>query len=210
MVYRMSRTDFEVRCGEDSWKRGDYDARRGLAEVVETPLFGHEWRAAEARESVSRLCAEQVEFTGALRIEWQGSILEPDTSFYFAPNLHSGHGDDEVCRPESGHRPPALVVEINRSSNPARAAEKRRDYFDLGVREVRTWRPGEGASIYRRGDDGYPETAEESAEVPGVTLADLEELRAAARPGERAPRRPVIVRRIRERRPRRGRTSPSR
>ena len=87
MVYRMSRTDFDVRCDEDFWKRGDYDARRGLAEVVETPLLGHEWRGVEVTALVLAVCGARVRGTGALRIEWRGSILEPDASFYFAPHL---------------------------------------------------------------------------------------------------------------------------
>ena len=82
-VYRMSRTDFDLRCDEEFWKRGDYDARRGLAEVVETPLLGHEWRAAETALLVDGICGVGFRPTGALKIEWRGSILEPDASFYF-------------------------------------------------------------------------------------------------------------------------------
>jgi len=199
MVYRMSRTDFEVRCDEDFWKRGDYDARRGLAEVVETPLLGHEWRGAEVTALVLLVCGERVGPTGALRMEWGGSILEPDESFYFEPSSDLGYSDDENCRPELGHRPPALVVEINRSSSPARAAEKRQDYFDMGVREVWTWRPKDGATICRRSADGSPSAAPESAVVRGVTREDLEELWSDPR-SEAAGRRAAIVRRVRRRR----------
>ena len=199
MVYRMSRTDFEVRCDEDFWKRGDYDARRGVAEVVETPLLGHEWRGVETSIFVSLVCGERVQGTGALRIEWRGSILEPDASFYFAPLSGLGYSDDENCRPELGHRPPALAVEINRSSSPARAAEKRGDYFDMGVREVWTWRPKDGATIYRRAVDGSPSSVPGSAVVPGVTRGDLEELWSDPR-GEAPARRAVMVRRVSGRR----------
>ena len=195
VAYRMSRTDFEVRCDEDFWKRGDYDARRGLAEVVETPLLGHEWRGVETSIFVSLVCGGRVQGTGALRIEWRGSILEPDASFYFAPLSDIGYTDDENCRPELGHRPPALAVEINRSSSPARAAEKRGDYFDMGVREVWTWRPKEGATIYRRSADGSPSSVPESAVVPGVSREDLEELWSDPR-SEAPARRAVIVRRV--------------
>ena len=199
VAYRMSRTDFEVRCDEDFWKRGDYDARRGLAEVVESPLLGHEWRGGEATLFVGFVCGAEVAPTGALRIEWRGSILEPDASFYFAPLSDLGYADDENCRPELGHRPPALAVEINRSSSPARAAEKRGDYFDMGVREVWTWRPKEGATIYRRSADGSPSSVPESAVVPGVRREDLEELWSDPR-SEAPARRAVIVRRVRGRR----------
>ena len=65
MVYRMSRTDFDVRCDEDFWKRGDYDARRGLAEVVETPLLGHEWRGREVTALVLLVCGERARDRGA-------------------------------------------------------------------------------------------------------------------------------------------------
>ena len=200
VVYRMSRTDFEVRCDEDFWKRGDYDARRGLAEVVEIPLLGHEWRGVEATILVSLVCGARVRGTGALRIEWRGSILEPDASFYFAPHLGGGNGDDENCRPELGHRPPALVVEINRSTGLARAAEKRGDYFDMGVREVWTWRPKEGAAIYRRADGGPPRSASSSAVVPGLTREDLALLWEAHAPEETFRRRAEIASRVRRRR----------
>ena len=200
MVYRMSRTDFDVRCDEDFWKRGDYDARRGLAEVVETPLLGHEWRGFEATMLVGLVCGDRVRGTGALRIEWRGSILEPDASFYFAPLSDPGYTDDENCRPELGHRPPALVVEVNRSSSPARAAEKRGDYFDMGVREVWTWRPKDGATIYRRSADGSPSSFPESAVVPGVKRQDLDELWTEAPWSETPRRRSAVVRRVRRRR----------
>ena len=200
MVYRMSRTDFDVRCDEDFWKRGDYDARRGLAEVVETPLLGHEWRGFEATMLVGLVCGDRVRGTGALRIEWRGSILEPDASFYFAPLSDPGYTDDENCRPELGHRPPALVVEVNRSSSPARAAEKRGDYFDMGVREVWTWRPKDGATIYRRSPDGLLSSFSESAVVPGVKREDLDELWTEAPWSETPRRRSAVVRRVRRRR----------
>ena len=198
-AYRMSRTDFDARCEEEFWKRGDYDARRGLAEVVETPLLGHEWRGVETTALVGLVRGEEVGPTGALRMEWRGSILEPDASFYFAPLSDLGYSDDENCRPELGHRPPALAVEINRSSSPARAAEKRGDYFDMGVREVWTWRPKDGAAIYRRAADGSPSSVPGSAVVPGVSQEDLEELWSDPR-SEAPARRAVIVRRVRGRR----------
>ena len=200
MVYRMSRTDFDVRCDEDIWKRGDYDARRGLAEVVETPLLGHEWRGVEVTALVLAVCGARVRGTGALRIEWRGSILEPDASFYFAPHLGGGNGDDENCRPELGHRPPALVVEINRSTGPARAAEKRGDYFDMGVREVWTWRPKEGAAIYRRAEGGPPLSASSSVVVPGLVRGDLALLWEDHAPEETFRRRAEVASRVRSRR----------
>ena len=196
----MSRTDFDVRCDEDFWKRGDYDARRGLAEVVEAPLLGREWRAFEVAALVLAVCGDRVRGTGALRIEWRGSILEPDASFYFAPLSDLGYTDDENCRPELGHRPPGLVVEINRSSSPARAAEKRGDYFDMGVREVWTWRPKDGATIYRRSPDGLLSSFSESAVVPGVKREDLDELWTEAPWSETPRRRSAVVRRVRGRR----------
>ena len=199
-AYRMRRTDFDARCDEEFWKRGDYDARRGLAEVVETPLLGHGWRGVETTALVGLVCGEEVAPTGALRIEWRGSILEPDASFYFAPLSDLGYTDDENCRPELGHRPPALAVEINRSSSPARAAEKRGDYFDMGVEEVWTWRPKDGARIYRRAAAGSPSSVPESAVVPGVTRDDLDELWADGPWSETLRRRSAIVRRIRRRR----------
>ena len=200
MVYRMSRTDFDVRCDEDFWKRGDYDARRGLAEVVETPLLGHEWRGIEVTALVLAVFGDRVRGTGALRIEWRGSILEPDASFYFAPHLGGGHGDDENCRPELGHRPPALVVEINRSTGPARAAEKRGDYFDMGVREVWTWRPKDGAAIYRRAEGGPPLSAAASVVAPGITREDLARLWEDHAPEETFRRRVEVASRVRRRR----------
>ena len=200
MVYRMSRTDFDVRCDEDFWKRGDYDARRGLAEVVETPLLGHEWRGREVTALVLLVCGESARATGAIRIEWGGSILEPDESFYFEPFYDLGYSEDENCRPELGHRPPALVVEINRSSSPARAAEKRQDYFDLGVREVWTWRPKDGATIYRPFAGGPPRPSAESKVVPGVTREDLDELWAEVPWSETPGVRAAVVRRVGERR----------
>ena len=200
MVYRMSRTDFDVRCDEDFWKRGDYDARRGLAEVVETPLLGHEWRSVEVTALVLAVCGDRVRGTGALRIEWRGSILEPDASFYFAPHLGGGNGDDENCRPELGHRPPALVVEINRSTGPARAAEKRSDYFDMGVREVWAWRPKDGAAIYRRPEGGPPRSAAASVVVPGLVRGDLALLWEDHAPEETFHRRAEVASRVRGRR----------
>ena len=199
-VYRMSRTDFDVRCDEEFWKRGDYDARRGLAEVVETPLLGHEWRAAETALLVDGICGVGFRPTGALKIEWRGSILEPDASFYFGPLSDPGYSEDENCRPEFGHRPPALVVEINRSSSPARAAEKRQDYFDMGVREVWTWRPKDGATIYRPSAGGPPRPSAESGILPGVMREDLDELWAEVQWSETPRVRAAVVRRVGERR----------
>ena len=198
--YRMNRTDFDLRCDEEFWKRGDYDARRGLAEVVETPLLGHEWRAAETILLVDGIGGVGVRPTGALKIEWRGSILEPDESFYFGPFSDIGYSDDENCQPELGHRPPALVVEINRSSSPARAAEKQQDYFDLGVREVWTWRPRDGAVIYRPSAEGPPRPSAESGILPGVVREDLDELWAEVPWSETPGVRSAVVRRVRERR----------
>ena len=223
-VRKMSRVEFDRLSEERHWPRGDYDARRGLAEVVAEPTLPHESRAGGAARFVDRLCGERAVLTGALRIEWRGSVLEPDASFYFAPGPErggaptgapTGAGDepglepaaralvapgfDEACCPEEGHAPPPLVVEINRCSSPARAAEKRADYLEMGVQEIWTWRPRDGASIYRRGADGEAETVGESGVLPGVTREDLEELRAPADWGDTGRRCAAVVRTVRER-----------
>ena len=223
-VRRMSRPEFDRLAEERHWPRGDYDARRGVAEVV-APILRHEWRVGEAHRFVHRLCGERAILTGALRIEWRGSVLEPDASFYFVgpaggPRLRAGlewvpgvnfapaveptvepvsspgFGADEACRPEEGHVPPPLVVEINRSSSPVRAAEKRADYLEMGVPEIWTWRPRDGATICRRGRDGAEEMVRESGVLPGVSREDLEELWADAEWGESGRRCSAIVRRI--------------
>ena len=217
-VRRMSRVEFDRLAEERHWPRGDYDARRGLAEVVAEPTLAHEWRADETRVFVRALLRERVILTGALRIEWRGSVLEPDASFYFtscveyaadAPEDEPGlepaaeavvaPGFAEACRPEEGHAPPPLVVEINRSSSPARAAEKRADYLEMGVQEIWTWRPRVGATIYRRGKDGGAEVVPESGAIPGVTREDLEELWADAGWDETARQCAAVIRRVLER-----------
>ena len=231
-VRKMSRVEFDRLSEERHWPRGDYDARRGLAEVVAEPTLPHESRAGGAARFVDRLCGERAVLTGALRIEWRGSVLEPDASFYFAPSPERGGarrvgptggptgapigagdepglepapgalvapGFEEACRPEEGDAPPPLVVEINRSSSPARAAEKRADYFEMGVQEIWTWRPRDGASIYRRGKDDRAETVGESGVLPGVTREDLEELWAPADWGDTGRQCAAVVRMVRER-----------
>ena len=223
-VRQMSRVEFDRLSEERHWPRGDYDARRGLAEVVAEPLPGHEGRVVEAGMFVRALCGERAVPTGALRIEWRGSVLEPDGSFYFVapgggPRLRAGlewtpdprlvpavepiaspgYGADEACCPEKGHEPPALVVEVNRTSNPVRAAEKRADYLEMGVREIWAWRPRDGATIYRRGEDGEAETVPESGVLPGVTREALEELWADAEWGESGRQCAAVVRRVLER-----------
>ena len=216
-VRKMSRPEFDRLAEERHWPRGDYDARRGVAEVV-APILRHEWRVGEAHRFVHRLCGERVILTGALRIEWRGSVPEPDSSFCFLPRRDaSGAGSEdwpglepapravvapgfeEACGPEDGHAPLPLLVEINRCSSPARAAEKRADTLEMGVQEIWTWRPREDATIYRRGGDGAEETVRESGVLPGVSREDLEELRAEAEWGESGRRCSAIVRRILER-----------
>ena len=216
-VRRRSRPEFDRLAGERHWPRGDYDARRGVAEVV-APILRHEWRVGEAHRFVHRLCGERVILTGALRIEWCGSVLEPDASFYFAscveradgapedeprlepaPRAVVAPGFTEACCPEDGHAPPPLLVEINRCSSPARAAEKRADYLEMGVQEIWTWRPRDGAAIHRRGGDEAEETVRDSGVLPGVSREDLEELWAEAEWGESGRRCSAIVRRILER-----------
>ena len=217
-VRQMSRVEFDRLSEERHWPRGDYDARRGLAEVVAEPTAPHEWRAGQVDVFVSGLVGERMSLMGALRIEWRGSVLEPDACFYFTPRLApagSPRGDEpglepaveavvapgfeEACRPEEGHAAPPLVVEINRCSSPARAAEKRADYLEMGVQEIWTWRPRDGATIYRRGEDGEEETVRESGVLPGVSREDLEELWAGAEWHERARQCAAVVRLVRER-----------
>ena len=215
-VRRMSRVQFDRLSEERHWPRGDYDARRGVAEVVAEPTFAHEWRAGEVGFFVFALLGERVVPAGAIRIEWRGSVMEPDASFYFlasgaGPGSESclepgveaaaapGFGADDSCRPEQGQAPPPLVVEINRSSSPARAAEKRRDYLEMGVQEIWVWRPRGGASIYRRGEGGRAETVPESRMLPGVTREDLEALWTEAAWGESGRQRAAVIRRVRER-----------
>ena len=216
-VRKMSRVQFDRLSEERHWPRGDYDARRGVAEVVAEGMPAHERRAVRADLFVDALLGERVEPARSLRIEWRGSVLEPDGSFYFfaaddgpddEPGLEPaieavvapGFGDEEACQPEKGHAPPPLVVEINRSSSPVRAAEKRGDYLDMGVQEIWVWRPRDGASIYRRGTDGRPERVPESGVIPGVTGDDLAVLWAHAEWGETARPRKAAVRRVRARR----------
>ena len=215
-VRKMSRVQFDRLSEERHWPRGDYDARRGVAEFVAEPTPAHEWRGWEMGMFLRALLGERVAPAGALTIEWRGSVLEPDSSFYFVapgadPGFESGlepaaeavfapdYGEDEPCRPERGHAPPPLVVEINRSSSPARAAEKRRDYLEMGVQEIWVWRPSDGASIYRRGRNGEARAAPESGVLPGVTCEDLEELWANARWGVTGRQCAAVVRRVRER-----------
>ena len=216
-VRKMSRAEFDRLAEERRWPRGDYDARRGVAEVVARPLLRHERRRGEAGLFVGALVGDRVQLAGSLRIEWQGSVLEPDASFYFFagdggpdddPGLEPameavvapGFGEDEACRPEKGHAPPPLAVEINRSSSPARAAEKRGDYLEMGVQEIWDWRPGDGASIYRRGLAGRVDRVPESGVVPGVTREDLEALWTQVEWGESGRQREAVIRRVRERR----------
>ena len=227
-VRKMSRVEFDRLSEERHWPRGDYDARCGLAEVVAEPLPGHEGRIGEAVRLVDRLCGERAVLTGALRIEWQGSVLEPDASFYFVapgggPRLRAGlewrpgvalasaveptvelaaspgYGAEEACRPEEGHLPPPLIVEIHRTSNPVRAAEKRADYLEMGVQEIWTWRPRAGATIYRRGEDGGAQPVRESGVLPGVTREDLEDLWADAEWGESGRQCAAVLRQVLER-----------
>ena len=217
-VRKMSRVEFDRLSEERHWPRGDYDARRGLAEVVAEPSLPHELRAGRVDLFLYELLGERVVLTRALRIEWRGSVLEPDASFYFlpgpaaspagpddeprlepAPRAVVAPGFAEVCCPEEGHAPPPLLVEINRSSNPARAAEKRADYFEMGVQEIWTWRPRDRATIYRRGKDGETEIVPESGILPGVTRADLEALWVDTEWGGSGRRPAAVARRVLER-----------
>lgn len=194
---RMTRAEFDRRASRFAWPRGDYDARRGLAEVVAEPMLGRDSRARLAYDLVRAVCGDRAYGAGALRIEWRGSVLEPDESFYFFdPGVELGFGFDEACCPERGHRPPPLVVEIDRSSPPARAAEKRGDYFDSGVREVWAWTPAGGAAIHRRRPGAEAESVPASEVVPGVHREDLEELWAAADWVAQGERRSSVARRV--------------
>ena len=201
-VRRMTRAEFDRSASRFAWPRGDYDARRGLAEVVAEPMLGHDSRARLAYDLVRTVCGARAYGAGALRIEWRGSVLEPDESFYFFdPGVELGFGFDEACRPERGHLPPPLVVEIDRNSPPARAAEKRGDYFDLGVREIWAWTPTGGAAIYRRRSGARAESVAESPipeskVVPGVHREDLEELWAAGDWVAQGERRSSVARRV--------------
>lgn len=197
-VRRMTRARFDRLAGEFAWPRGDYDARRGLAEVVAEPLMAHEGRAERALLLLRDLFGDRMESAGALRIEWRGSVLEPDKAFYFdLPPDGPGFPWEAPCRPELGHLPPPLVVEIDRSAHPARAAEKRGDYFEMGVREVWVWTPNRGAALYCPGADGGIESVSASGVVPGLTRGDLEELWGGGKWGEGAKRRVRVARRIR-------------
>ena len=217
-VRRMSRVEFDRLAEERHWPRGDYDARRGLAEVVAEPTLPHELRAGQVDVFLHDLLGERVVLTGALRVEWRGSVLEPDSSFYFlhrrdasdagseggpglepAPRAVVAPGFREACCPEDGHAPPPLLVEINRSSSPARAAEKRADYLEMGVQEIWTWRPRDGATIYRRGKDGGAEIVPESGVLPGVARADLEALWSDTEWGGSGRQAAAVVRRVLER-----------
>lgn len=164
-------------------------------------MFGHESRGRQAYDLVADLAGARVRPAGSLRIEWRGSVLEPDECFYFGdpPAADSeapfGFGEDEACAPERGHAPPGLVVEINRSSRPARAAEKRGGYFEIGVEEVWARTPENGARIYRlRPDSTTGAACEKSAAVPGVPRADLDWMRAASRWSDRRRRREETAR----------------
>ena len=84
-------------------------------------------------------------------------------------------------------------------NSPARAAEKRGDYLEMGVQEVWDWRPRDGASIYRRGNDGRPEAVPESAVIPGVTREDLDALWTSPEWVESGRQRAAVIRRVRER-----------
>ena len=215
-VRKMSRVQFDRLSEERHWPRGDYDARRGVAEVVAEPLLAHERRGWDLGMFLYALVGERVAPAGALTIEWRGSVLEPDASFYFLPaNDEPGdepvlepaaeavfapdYIEDEACQPEEGHAPPPLVVEINRSSSRARAAEKRRDYLEMGVQEIWVWRPRDGASIYRRGRDGEEQTIGESRVLPGVTRDDLHAVWAKAVWGGSRRQCVVVARQVRER-----------
>ena len=70
----------------------------------------------------------------------------------------------------------------------------------MGVREVWTRRPKDGAAIYRRAADGSPSSVPESAVVPGVTRDYLDELWADGPWSETPRHRSAIVLRIRRRR----------
>lgn len=215
---QMSRVEFDRLSEERHRPRGDSDARRGLAEGVARPTLAHEWRADETRVFARALLRERVNLTGALQIEWRGSAPEPDASFYSTSCV--GYADDapedepglepaaevvvapgfaEACRAEEGLAPPPPVVDIDRGSSPARAAEKCADSLEMGVPEIWTWRPREGATTGRRRRDGAEETVPESGVLPGVRREDLEPLRADAGWGEGVRRRSAIVGRILER-----------
>lgn len=130
----------------------------------------------------------------------RGPAPEPDESFYFFDQgVELGFGFDEACCPERGRLPPRLVVEIDRSSSPARAAKKRGGCFDPGVREVRAWTPTGGAAVCRRRPGAEVESAPESEIVSGIRREDLEDWWAAGGWLAQGGRRTSAARRVRER-----------
>ena len=181
-VRSLSRDEYERLSEEGAWKRGHYDGRRGRAEVVAEPTRAHEWRACEVAPLIYALrdpAGRRVGMPcGAMRIDWRGSIYEADATFYLdddAARWACASGD-APCRPEDGDPPPRIVVEIDRTTAPGRAAERRRDYLAMGVGEVWSWTPRGGAAIHVPGPDRRPVAAEESTAIPGLARQDLDRL----------------------------------
>ena len=181
-VRSLSRTDYERLSEEGAWKRGHYDGRRGRAEVVAEPRLAHEWRAWEVapliqalRDSAGRRVGMPC---GAMRIDWRGSSYEADASFYLddAAARWACASGDAPCRPDDGDPPPRIVVEVDRTTAPGRAAERRRDYLAMGVGEVWSWTPRRGAAIHVPGPDRRPVAAEESTAIRGLARQDLDRL----------------------------------
>ena len=181
-VRPLSRRDYERLSEEGAWKRGHYDGRRGRAEVVAEPRLAHEWRACEVTPLIQALRDSRGRRvgmpSGAMRIDWRGSSYEADASFYLDDDAarRACAAGDAPCRPEDGDPPPQIVVEIDRTTAPGRASERRRDYLALGVAEVWSWTPRRGAAIHAPGPDRRPVAAEDSAVVPGLTRQDLDRL----------------------------------
>lgn len=181
-VRSLSRDEYERLSEEGAWKRGHYDGRRGRAEVVAEPTRAHEWRACEVapliyalRDSAGRRVGMPC---GAMRIDWRGSSYEPDASFYLDDDdaRWACASGDAPCRPDDDDPPPRIVVEVDRTTAPGRAAERRRDYLAMGVGEVWSWTPRGGAAIHVPGPDRRPVAAEESTAIRGLARQDLDRL----------------------------------
>ena len=180
-VRPLSPSEYERLSEEGAWKRGHYDGRRGRAEVVSEPKLAHEWRAwavapliQALRDSAGRGVGMPC---GAMRIDWRGSSYEADASFYLDDDARwACASGDASCRPDDGDPPPGIVVEIDRTTAPGRAAERRRDYLAMGVGEVWSWTPRRGAAVHVPGPDRRPVAAERSIALPGLVRQDLDRL----------------------------------
>lgn len=178
----MSRADYDRLSEDGAWKRGHYDGRRGLAEVVAEPRLSHEWRAWEVGLLIDRLrdpAGRRFGMPcGAMRIDWRGSSYEADASFYLdaADARRVCASDAPACRPEDGDPPPQIAVEIDRTTAPGRAAERRRDYLEMGIVEIWSCTLRGGAAIHVPEPNRQPVATEDSGVIPGLTRLDLDRL----------------------------------